>query len=167
MPQNQAARDLVARMKLIPVQEQIENKRMLFCDDSIVRGTQLRDTVVRLYERGAKTVHMRSACPPLLFGCKFLNFSRSRSELDLAARRAIARLETREITDEVIQEYLEYGSPKYEAMVEEVRKELHLNTLKYQSLDRLIASIGIDPAKVCTYCWTGRDVEDETPACFE
>ena len=149
MPQNQAARDLVARMKLIPVQEQIENKRMLFCDDSIVRGTQLRDTVVRL------------------FGCKFLNFSRSRSELDLAARRAIARLETREITDEVIQEYLEYGSPKYEAMVEEVRKELHLNTLKYQSLDRLIASIGIDPAKVCTYCWTGRDVEDETPACFE
>lgn len=167
MPQNQAARDLVARMKLIPVQEQIENKRMLFCDDSIVRGTQLRDTVVRLYERGAKAVHMRSACPPLLFGCKFLNFSRSRSELDLAARRAIARLETREITDEVIQEYLEYGSPKYEAMVEEVRKELHLNTLKYQSLDRLIASIGIDPAKVCTYCWTGRDVEDETPACFE
>ena len=167
MPQNQAARDLVARMKLIPVQEQIENKRMLFCDDSIVRGTQLRDTVVRLYERGAKAVHMRSACPPLLFGCKFLNFSRSRSELDLAARRAIARLETREITDEVIQEYLEYGSPKYEAMVEEVRKELHLNPLKYQSLDRLIASIGIDPAKVCTYCWTGRDVEDETPACFE
>ena len=121
MPQNQAARDLVARMKLIPVQEQIENKRMLFCDDSIVRGTQLRDTVVRLYERGAKTVHMRSACPPLLFGCKFLNFSRSRSELDLAARRAIARLETREITDEVIQEYLEYDHRRGDSGVSGIR----------------------------------------------
>ena len=163
MPQNQAMRDLVARMKLIPVQEQIQNKRMLFCDDSIVRGTQLRDTVVRLYERGAKAVHMRSACPPLAFGCKFLNFSRSRSELDLAARRAIARLEKRELTDDVIREYLVYGSDKYNAMVDEVRKELKLHTLKYQSLEKLIASLGIAPEKICTYCWTGRDVEDETP----
>lgn len=163
MPQNQAVRDLVARMKLIPVQTEIEGKRMLFCDDSIVRGTQLKDTVVRLYERGAKSVHMRSACPPLAFGCKFLNFSRSRSELDLAARRAIAKLETRELTDDVIREYLEYGTDKYNAMVEEVRKELRLNSLKYQSLEKLIEAIGVEPAKVCTYCWTGRDVEDEAP----
>lgn len=163
MPQNQAVRDLVARMKLIPVQTEIEGKRMLFCDDSIVRGTQLKDTVVRLYERGAKSVHMRSACPPLAFGCKFLNFSRSRSELDLAARRAIAKLETRELTDDVIREYLEYGTDKYNAMVEEVRKELRLNSLKYQSLEKLIEAIGVEPSKVCTYCWTGRDVEDEAP----
>ncbi len=163
MPQNQAVRDLVARMKLIPVQEQIENKRLLFCDDSIVRGTQLRDTVVRLYERGAKAIHMRSACPPLVFGCKFLNFSRSRSELDLAARRAIARLETRELTDDVLREYLEYGTDKYDAMVEGVRKELNLNSLKYQELGKLLDSIGVPREKVCTYCWTGRDVEDETP----
>lgn len=163
MPQNQAIRELIARMKLIPVQEQIQGKRMLFCDDSIVRGTQLRDTVVRLYECGAKAVHMRSACPPLLYGCRFLNFSRSRSELDMAARRAIARLEKRPLTNEIIAEYLVYGSEKYEAMVEEVRKELNLNTLKYQSLEKLIAAIGIDPDKVCTYCWTGRDVDAEAP----
>ena len=106
---------------------------------------------------------MRSACPPLAFGCKFLNFSRSRSELDLAARRAIAKLETRELTDDVIREYLEYGTDKYNAMVEEVRKELRLNSLKYQSLEKLIEAIGVEPSKVCTYCWTGRDVEDEAP----
>lgn len=135
---------------------------MLFCDDSIVRGTQLKDTVIRLYERGAKAVHMRSACPPLLFGCKFLNFSRSRCELDLAARRAIAKLEERELTDEIIEGYLEFGSPKYYAMVEEIRKELNLNTLKFQKLEKLIEAIGVDPSKVCTYCWNGRDVEMST-----
>lgn len=161
MPQNQTVRDLVARMKLIPVQTEIEGKRMLFCDDSIVRGTQLKDTVVRLYEQGAKAVHMRSACPPLAFSCKFLNFSRSRSELDLAARRAIAKLENRELTDDIIREYLEYGSDKYNKMVEEVRKELQLNSLKYQSLDKLIEAIGLDASKVCTYCWTGLDIEDK------
>ncbi|MBS1369865.1 MAG: amidophosphoribosyltransferase [Lentisphaeria bacterium] len=162
MPQNQTVRDLIARMKLIPVQTEIENKRMLFCDDSIVRGTQLRDTVVRLYERGAKAVHMRSACPPLLFGCRFLNFSRSRCELDLAARRSIAKLEGREPTDEMIEGYLEFDSPKYQAMVEEIRKELNLHTLKFQKLEKLIEAIGVDPSKVCTYCWTGRDVEMKT-----
>ena len=162
MPQNQSVRDLIARMKLIPVQTEIQNKRMLFCDDSIVRGTQLKDTVIRLYERGAKAVHMRSACPPLLFGCKFLNFSRSRCELDLAARRAIAKLEERELTDEIIEGYLEFGSPKYYAMVEEIRKELNLNTLKFQKLEKLIEAIGVDPSKVCTYCWNGRDVEMST-----
>ena len=164
MPQNQRVRDLVARMKLIPVQEQIANQRMLFCDDSIVRGTQLRDTVVRLYERGAKEVHMRSACPPLLFGCRFLNFSRSRSEMDLAARRAIAKLEgTTELSLEVIREYLQYDSPKYRAMVEEIRRELNLSSLKFQKLERLIKAIGLPREKLCTYCWNGCDVADETP----
>ncbi len=164
MPQSQAARNLIARMKLIPVQEQIENKRLMFCDDSIVRGTQLRDTVVRLYERGAKEVHMRSACPPILFGCKFLNFSRSRSELDLAARRAIVRLEgTDQLTPEILAKYLVYDSPAYRAMVEEIRAQLNLTSLKFQQLDQLIAAIGIDPKKVCTYCWNGVDVEAEPP----
>ncbi|MGE4563959.1 MAG: amidophosphoribosyltransferase [Victivallaceae bacterium] len=163
MPQNQQVRDLVARMKLIPVQEQIEGKRLLFCDDSIVRGTQLRDTVKRLYERGAKEVHMRSASPPLLYGCRFLNFSRSRSELDLAARRAVAHLEKGEVTEDVIRKYTVFGSPEYLAMVEHIRKDLLLSTLKYQQLEKLLLAIKLDPEKVCTYCWTGRDVEAETP----
>ncbi len=163
MPQNQTVRDLIARMKLIPVQTEIEGKRLLFCDDSIVRGTQMRDTVVRLYERGAKAVHMRSACPPLLFPCKFLNFSRSRTTLDLAARRAIAKVEeTQDLTDEMIEPYLEFGSFKYKAMVEEIRKELNLHSLKFQKLEKLIEAIGIDPSKVCTYCWNGRDIDAET-----
>ncbi|MCQ2378247.1 MAG: amidophosphoribosyltransferase [Victivallaceae bacterium] len=164
MPQNQSKRDLVAKMKLIPVKEQIKGKRMLFCDDSIVRGTQLRDTVVRLYEDGAGAVHMRSACPPLLFGCRFLNFSRSRSEMDLAARRAISRLEkTTDLSDEIIAKYLVYDSPEYLAMVEEIRRELNLTTLKFQSLDGLLDAIGIPREKLCTYCWNGRDVEHEIP----
>jgi amidophosphoribosyltransferase len=161
MPQNQSLRDLVAKMKLIPVKEQIDGKRLLFCDDSIVRGTQMKDTVFRLQDVGVKAVHMRSACPPLLFGCKFLNFSRSRSQLDLAARRAIAKIEnTRELTDEMIEKYLEHGSPAYNQMVEEMRKSMHLTTLRFQSLDKLVAAIGIPREKLCTYCWNGRDVEE-------
>ena len=162
-PPSQKLREQVARMKLIPVMEQIQGKRLLFCDDSIVRGTQLRDTVGRLYRRGAKEIHMRSSCPPLLFGCRFLNFSRSRSELDLAARRAIARLENGNTSDEVIKQYLEHGSPKYNAMVDEIRKELNLTSLKFQKLESLISSMGLQPDKVCTYCWNGRDVNDEIP----
>ena len=106
---------------------------------------------------------MRSSCPPLLFGCRFLNFSRSRSELDLAARRAIARLENGNTSDEVIKQYLEHGSPKYNAMVDEIRKELNLTSLKFQKLESLISSMGLQPDKVCTYCWNGRDVNDEIP----
>ncbi|MBR2344490.1 MAG: amidophosphoribosyltransferase [Lentisphaeria bacterium] len=162
-PQDQKIREKVARMKLIPVDEQIRGKRLLFCDDSIVRGTQLRDTVGWLYRRGAKEVHMRSACPPLVFGCRFLNFSRSRSELDLAARRAIWKLEGGEVSCEVLKEYLTYGSEKYERMVEEIRRELNLTTLKFQKLESLIKAIGVAPEKVCTYCWNGRDVENEAP----
>ena len=164
MPQNQRVRDLVARMKLIPVQEQIGGKKLLFCDDSIVRGTQLKDTVRRLYKRGAKEIHMRSSCPPLLYGCRFLNFSRSRSELDLAARRAIAKLNNvEEPSEELVRRYLVYGSPEYLAMVEEIRRELHLSSLKFQKLESLLKAIGVPPEKLCTYCWNGRDVEQEAP----
>ena len=161
MPQNQKMRELVAKMKLIPVHDFIKGKKLLFCDDSIVRGTQLKDTVKRLYADGAQEVHMRSACPPLLFGCPFINFSRSRSEFDLAARRAIAKIEqTEELTDEILKPYLEYGSDKYLQMVEEIRRELNLTTLKYQRLERLLAAIGLPADRVCTYCWNGCD-----PAC--
>lgn len=161
MPQNQTLRDLVAKMKLIPVKEQIDGKSLLFCDDSIVRGTQMKDTVFRLQDDGVKAVHMRSACPPLLYGCKFLNFSRSRSQLDLAARRAIAKLEnTQDLTDEIIAPYLVYKSEKYNMMVDEMRKAMHLTSLKFQSLDKLLDAIGVPREKLCTYCWNGKDVED-------
>lgn len=152
MPQDQRVRDLVARMKLIPIRELIEGKRLLFCEDSIVRGTQLRDTIRRLFDFGAKEIHMRAACPPLLFGCKFLNFSRSRSELDLAGRRAIHELEG---ADKHVERYVEHGSERYCAMVEIVRKQLGLTTLKYQRLEDLLEAIGLPPEKICTYCWTG------------
>ncbi len=159
MPQNQQVRNLVAKMKLIPVRDLIENQRLLFCDDSIVRGTQLRDTVVRLYELGVKEVHMRSACPPLIYGCKFLNFSRSRSAMDLAARRAIQKLEGENFTEDQIKDYLVYGSEKYNNMVELIRQELNLNTLKFQSLDNLIKAIGLPKEKICTYCWDAYEPE--------
>jgi amidophosphoribosyltransferase len=161
MPQNQKVRDLVARMKLIPVEEIIKNKSLLFCDDSIVRGTQLKDTVIRLLERGAKQVHMRSACPPLVFGCKFLNFSRSRSELDLVARRAIEKIEGGEVSDEVLQEYTKTDSEKYNKMLDIVRKELNLGTLKYQTLENLIQAIGLPKEKICTYCWDGYEPKED------
>ncbi|MBR2642836.1 MAG: amidophosphoribosyltransferase [Lentisphaeria bacterium] len=159
MPQSQKVRENIARMKLIPVKELIAGKRLLFCDDSIVRGTQLKDTVKRLYAGGAKEIHMRSACPPLLYGCPFLNFSRSRSELDLAARRAIAALEKGEITAEKMEKYKDPESAEYKAMVEYIRKELNLTTLKYQTLERLLNAIGQDVENVCTYCWNGKDID--------
>jgi len=137
MPQDQRVRDLVAKMKLIPIREIIENRRLLFCDDSIVRGTQLRDTIRRLFENGAKEVHMRVACPPLVYSCPFLNFSRSRSELDLAARKAIQH------------------------MKDIVRKAIGLTSLKYQTLDDLIGAIGLPKCKLCTYCWDGADPPED------
>ncbi len=153
MPQNQGARDLVARMKLIPIREIIQGTRVLFVEDSIVRGTQLKDSIERLYDCGAREVHMRPACPPLVYGCKFLNFSRSRSELDLAARRAIDELEGR--SDKHLQDYATTGSDRHCAMVETIRKRLGLTTLKYQRLDDLVAAIGLPKEKLCTYCWDG------------
>ncbi|NLH75471.1 MAG: amidophosphoribosyltransferase [Acidobacteria bacterium] len=153
MPQNQAVRDQVARMKLIPIGEIIRGRRLLFCEDSIVRGTQLKDTIQRLYEAGAVEVHMRPACPPLAFGCKYLNFSRSRSELDLAARRAIGALEGPEFKR--FEEYARAGTPRYDAMVDWIAQTLSLTTLRYQSLEDLIAAIGLPKAKLCTFCWDG------------
>ena len=155
MPQDQRIRDLVAKMKLIPIKEIIRDRRLLFCEDSIVRGTQLRDTIQRLYDYGAKEVHMRPACPPLVYGCKFLNFSRSRSELDLAARRAVEALEGDGRTD--LDQYADCSSGKYCAMVEWIRERLGLTSLKYQKLDDLVEAIGLPPENVCTYCWNGHE----------
>jgi amidophosphoribosyltransferase len=155
MPQDQTIRDLVAKMKLIPVQEFIEGKRLLFCEDSIVRGTQLQDTIQRLYDAGAMEVHMRPACPPLVYGCKFLNFSRSRSELDLAARKAIHQLVGGDVGD--LSDYALAGSEKYNAMVEKIRGRLNLTTLQYQRLEDLVKAIGLPKQKLCTYCWDGSE----------
>ena len=157
MPQNQEVRDQVARMKLIPIREIIQGKSLLFCEDSIVRGTQLKDTIQRLYDSGAVEVHMRPACPPLAFGCKYLNFSRSRSELDLAARKAIAALEGPEPED--IGKYAKAGSRDYEAMVAEIARTLNLTTLRYQRLEDLVAAIGLPKDKLCTFCWDGVAVD--------
>ncbi len=153
MPQNQAVRDLVARMKLVPIRELIDGQRLLFCEDSIVRGTQLRDTIQRLYACGAREVHMRPACPPLVHGCRFLNFSRSRSELDLAGRRAIQELEGRD--DANLDQYADPDSPRHAEMTEVIRKRLNLTSLRYQRLDDLVAAIGMPKEKLCTLCWDG------------
>lgn len=153
MPQDQDVRDNVARMKLILIEELIKEKRLLFCEDSIVRGTQLRKQVQRLYDLGAKEVHMRPACPPLVFGCKFLNFSRSRSELDLAGRWAIKKLIGKDLENPI--EYIDPDSDNYKAMVEVIRKELKLTSLKYQRLEDLVKAIGLPKEKLCTYCWDG------------
>jgi len=155
MPQDQNVRDLVAIMKLIPIKDIIEGKKLLFCEDSIVRGTQLKDTIQRLYEYGAMEVHMRPACPPLTHGCKFLNFSRSRSELDLAARKAIYELEKEDGKN--LDEYSKTDSEKYSAMIEQIRKRLKLTTLKYQRLEDLVKAIGLPKEKLCTYCWDGAE----------
>ncbi len=153
MPQDQRVRDLVARMKLIPIKELIDGKRILFCEDSIVRGTQLKDVIKRLFDIGAREVHMRPACPPLLCGCKFLNFSRSRSELDLAGRRAMAELGA-DVTRDLAR-YSAPGTAEHSAMVESVRRRLGLTTLRYQTLDDMVAAIGLPRERLCTYCWTG------------
>jgi len=155
MPQEQSIRDTVAKMKLIPIKELIADKRLLFCEDSIVRGTQLRRQVERLFKSGAKEVHMRVACPPLVFGCKFLNFSRSRSELDLAGRWAIKDLIGEDLKNPV--EYTDPDSDNYKAMVNVIREKLHLTTLKYQRLENLIKAIGLPKEKLCTYCWDGKE----------
>ncbi len=155
MPQEQRIRDLVARMKLIPVSELIRGKRLLFCEDSIVRGTQLKDTIQRLYADGAQEIHMRPACPPLVFSCKFLNFSRSKSELDLATRMAIKELEGDASAH--LDEYADPDTERHAAMVERIRQRLSLTTLKYQKLTDLVEAIGLPKEKLCTYCWDGAE----------
>jgi amidophosphoribosyltransferase len=146
-------RDLVAGMKLIPIRDLIQGKRLLFCEDSIVRGTQLRDTIRRLYDCGAKEVHMRPACPPLVCGCRFLNFSRSKSELDLAARKALRELEGKD--DACLAEYTDGNSDKHRAMVDRIGQQMGLTTLQYQKLEHLVEAIGLPKEKLCTYCWDG------------
>lgn len=153
MPQNQNMRNLVAKMKLIPNKAVINNKRGIFLDDSIVRGTQLQDNVRDLHEAGIREVHMRIACPPLTYPCEFLNFSRSRSNLDLATHKAIEQLNGDVKTE--LKEYSDADHPKYQAMVEQIRKNLNLTTLKFQRLDDLVEAIGLPKEKLCTHCWDG------------
>lgn len=158
MPTIQDKRNLIAKMKLIPIHQLIKGKSLLLIDDSIVRGTQLRETTEFLYQSGAKEVHIRPACPPLIYGCKYLNFSRSSSDMDLITRRVISRLEgTDQVSDEVLQEYADPNSEKYEIMVEEIRKELNFTTLKYNRLDDMLESVAIEPCRLCTYCWNGKE----------
>lgn len=155
MPQDQGIRNLVAKMKLIPINELVANKRLLFLDDSIVRGTQMRETTELLYNCAAKEVHIRPACPPLVFGCKYLNFSRSNSELDLIARQAIRELEGSEPAS--LDEYCDPRTEKYDCMVDWIRKRLNFTTLKYQSLYDMLDAIDLPGDKVCTYCWNGKE----------
>ncbi len=156
MPQKQDLRNLIAHMKLIPVEGLIKGKKLLMIDDSIVRGTQMRETTEFLYRSGAQEVHVRSACPPILFGCKYLNFSRSTSDLDLIARKLIAQHEG-DASMEVLQEYADPDSARHVQLTEEVCRELEFTSLRYHRLDDVQASIGIDPCKLCTYCWDGRE----------
>lgn len=154
MPQNQKMRDLVAKMKLIPNKELTKGKKIVFLDDSIVRGTQLKDNVVKLIESGIKEVHMRIACPPLIYPCHFLNFSTSRSSFDLFTRRIIRDLEgTTDLTDEILSQYSDCESPKYKRMVEVMRDHLKLTTLRFQRLDDLVESIGLPKEELCTHCF--------------
>ena len=157
MPTMQSKRNLIAKMKMLAVNDLIEGKSILLIDDSIVRGTQLRETTEYLYESGAKEVHIRPACPPLLYGCKYLNFSRSNSEMDLIARRVIERLENGNVTDEILKEYADPESEKYERMVDEICKELNFTSLRFNRLDDMLDATGLDHCKLCTYCWDGRE----------
>ena len=157
MPTNQNQRNLVAHMKLIPVQALIDGKSMVLIDDSIVRGTQLRETTEYLYESGAKEVHVRPACPPIMYGCKYLNFSRSKTEMELIARQVIRDWEGDFVPAEVLKEYADPTSDKYNKMVDEICKRQNFTTLRYNRLDDMLDAIGIDPCKVCTYCFDGKE----------
>ncbi len=157
MPTTQKKRDLIAKMKLIPIHDLIEDKSLLLIDDSIVRGTQLRETTEFLYESGAREVHIRPACPPLLFGCKYLNFSRSTSEMELIARRVIVELEGGEPDEATLREYADPDSEKYNNMVAAIGKKLHFTSLRYHRLDDLVKATGLPEEKLCTYCWSGKE----------
>ena len=156
MPANQKVRNQVAKMKQIPVPELIEGKKLLFVDDSIVRGTQLRETVEFLYESGAKEVHMRSACPPIMYGCKYLNFSRSNSDMELLARRTVQELEGDE-GQKYLDEYADASTERGQCLLKTICRQMGFDSLGYQSLNGLMEAIGIDKDKICTYCWTGKE----------
>ena len=143
-------------MKQIPIHELIEGKKLLFVDDSIVRGTQLKETVDFLYSNGAKEVHMRSACPPIMYGCKFLNFSRSTGEMELITRRTIVELEGTEGFN-YLEEYSDGNTERGKNMRRVICEKLHLASLDFQSLEGVIRSIGVEPCKLCTYCWNGKE----------
>ena len=156
MPSSQNIRNQVAKMKQIPVPELIENKKLLFVDDSIVRGTQLRETIEFLYNSGAEEIHMRSACPPIMYGCKYLNFSRSNSDMELLARATVQKLEGGE-GQAHLDEYADGSTERGRCLLRTICEEMGFSSLGYQSLDGLLEAIGIDRAKICTYCWTGRE----------
>lgn len=157
MPTVQSKRNLIAKMKLIPIHELIEDKSLLIIDDSIVRGTQLGETTEFLYESGAKEVHIRPACPPLLFGCKYINFSRSNSEMELIARRVICEEEGDNVERTVLDDYANPDSDRYHLMLEKIRQKLNFTSLSFNRLDDMIEAVGIDKSKLCTYCWDGRE----------
>ena len=157
MPTHQSQRNLIARMKLVPVHKLIKGKSLLMIDDSIVRGTQLRETTEFLYRNGAEEVHIRPACPPLLFGCKYLNFSRSKSEMDLITRRIIAKREGDDVDQATLFDYANPDSANYKEMIEDIRRELNFTSLRFHRLDDLEKSIEIEPCKLCTYCWSGKE----------
>lgn len=157
MPPKQSMRNQIAHMKLIPVDSLIRDKKLLFIDDSIVRGTQMRETVEFLYGSGAKEVHIRSACPPIMYGCKYLNFSRSTSEMDLITRQVIAELEGGDVSMETVDEYCKTDTEKHRRMIEKICEKLNFTSLQYQTLEGMLEAIGINPCNVCTYCWTGRE----------
>ena len=156
MPSSQEQRSLIAKMKMIPIHDLIKDQSLLMIDDSIVRGTQLRETTEFLYNNGAKEVHIRPACPPLLYGCKYLNFSRSNSDLDLITRRVILAREG-ENADKMLADYANPDSQNYKEMVEEIRKQLNFTSLQYNRLDDMIEAIGLEPCKLCTYCFNGKE----------
>ncbi len=156
MPNNQRDRNKVAKMKQVPVHDLIKDKKLLFVDDSIVRGTQMRETVEFLYAHGAKEVHIRSACPPIMYGCKYLNFSRATSDMELIARSTIKELEGEEGFNH-IEEYSDGSTERGKALRKAICDKLHFSSLEFQTLDGVIKSIGIEPCKLCTYCWNGRE----------
>ena len=156
MPPNQDERAMVAKMKQVPVHELIRGKKLLFVDDSIVRGTQLRETVEFLYDNGAKEVHIRSACPPILYGCKYLNFSRATSDMELLARSVIMELEGEE-GFEHLDEYTDTNTERGKKLRQAICEKMHFSSLEYQSLDGVAEAIGLDRCKICTYCWNGKE----------
>jgi amidophosphoribosyltransferase len=155
MPTDQSRRNLVAKMKLISNKEILNGKRLVFCDDSIVRGTQLKDNSHEFYESGVKAAHMRISCPPLIYGCPFVNYSASKSELELISRRVIQDFEGENPSQETLKKYATTGTPEYNRMVEEIAKRLQLTTLKFTSIESLVKAIGLPKERICTHCFDG------------
>ena len=157
MPTMQTKRNLIAKMKLIPVQELIQNQRLLLIDDSIVRGTQLRETTAFLYESGAKEVHVRPACPPIMYGCKYINFSRSTSDMELIARRIIAEEEGENCERDILDDYTNPDSDRYHKMLDRMCEQMNFSSLKFNRLDDMVRAVGIPEENLCTYCWNGKE----------